>query len=77
VAAFSSAVAFTAGSILPIVAILMLPTGARIPVTFAVVLLALALTGALSVYLDGGGQCSPQWLPRRHSREAKVPGYLT
>jgi VIT1/CCC1 family predicted Fe2+/Mn2+ transporter len=51
-AAFSSAVAFTAGSILPIAAILM-PAGARIPVTFAVVLLALALTGALSAYLGG------------------------
>jgi vacuolar iron transporter family protein len=52
-AAFSSAVAFTAGSILPILAILMSPAGARIPVTFAVVLLALALTGALSAYLGG------------------------
>jgi len=52
-AAFSSAVAFIAGSILPIVAILMPPTGARIPVTFVVVLLALALTGALSAYLGG------------------------
>ena len=52
-AAFSSAVAFTAGSILPIVAIVAAPIGARIPVTFAVVLLALALTGALSAYLGG------------------------
>jgi VIT1/CCC1 family predicted Fe2+/Mn2+ transporter len=52
-AAFSSAVAFTAGSILPIVAILVPPTGARILVTFAVVLLALALTGALSAFLGG------------------------
>jgi vacuolar iron transporter family protein len=52
-AAFSSAVAFTAGAILPILAILMPPAGARIPVTFAVVLLALALTGALSAYLGG------------------------
>jgi VIT1/CCC1 family predicted Fe2+/Mn2+ transporter len=52
-AAFSSAVAFIAGAILPIVAILMPPTGARIPVTFAVVLLALALTGVLSAYLGG------------------------
>jgi VIT1/CCC1 family predicted Fe2+/Mn2+ transporter len=52
-AAFSSAVAFIAGAILPIVAILMPPTGARIPVTFVVVLLALALTGVLSAYLGG------------------------
>jgi VIT1/CCC1 family predicted Fe2+/Mn2+ transporter len=52
-AALSSAIAFTAGAILPIVAILIPPSGARIPVTFAVVLLALALTGALSAYLGG------------------------
>jgi vacuolar iron transporter family protein len=52
-AAFSSAIAFTVGSILPILAILLPPTGARIPVTFVVVLLALALTGALSAYLGG------------------------
>jgi vacuolar iron transporter family protein len=52
-AAFSSAVAFTAGSILPIVAIAVPPHGARIPVTFAVVLLARALTGAAIAYLGG------------------------
>jgi vacuolar iron transporter family protein len=57
-AAFSSAVAFTAGSILPIGAIAVPPLNARILVTFAVVLLALAMTGALSAYL-GGARWSP------------------
>ena len=34
-------------------AILLPPAGIRVPVTFVVVLLALALTGALSAYLGG------------------------
>jgi VIT1/CCC1 family predicted Fe2+/Mn2+ transporter len=50
-AAGASALAFTLGSLLPLVAILLPPAGVRVPVTFAVVLLALALTGALSAYL--------------------------
>jgi vacuolar iron transporter family protein len=51
-AAFSSAVAFTAGSILPIVAILVPPTGARILVTFG---------GAAGTGLDGCAECLPWW----------------
>ncbi|MEO6086357.1 MAG: VIT family protein [Umezawaea sp.] len=50
-AAGASAAAFTLGSLLPLVAILLPPAGARIPVTFVVVLLALALTGAVSAHL--------------------------
>ena len=57
-AAGSSALAFTVGSVLPIVAILLPPSGIRIPVTFAVVLLALAVTGALSASLGGA-----RWAP--------------
>lgn len=57
-AATSSAVAFTLGSILPLVAILLPPAGARVAVTFVVVLLALALTGAVSAYLGGA-----RWAP--------------
>jgi len=57
-AAVSSAIAFTVGSILPIVAILLPPAGIRVPVTFVVVLLALAFTGALSAYLGGA-----RWAP--------------
>lgn len=50
-AALSSAVAFTAGSILPLVAVALPPAGLRIPVTFLVVLLTLALTGIISARL--------------------------
>ena len=44
-AAGASAVAFTAGALLPLLAILLLPMAIRIPVTFAAVLVALAATG--------------------------------
>ncbi len=50
-AAGASAVAFTLGSLLPLVAILLPPVGARVGVTFAVVLLALAVTGVVSAQL--------------------------
>ncbi|WP_227998884.1 VIT1/CCC1 transporter family protein [Nocardia australiensis] len=52
-AAFSSAVSFTLGALLPLLAILLPPTTARIPVTFAAVLVALALTGSVSAGLGG------------------------
>jgi VIT1/CCC1 family predicted Fe2+/Mn2+ transporter len=47
-AAMSSAVAFTVGSMLPLIAILLPPADVRVPVTFVTVLLALAVTGAVS-----------------------------
>ncbi|MFF0341689.1 VIT family protein [Kribbella sp. NPDC004875] len=50
-AAGASALAFTVGALLPVVAILLPPPGVRVPVTFGVVLLALAGTGALSAHL--------------------------
>jgi VIT1/CCC1 family predicted Fe2+/Mn2+ transporter len=50
-AAGASALAFTAGSLLPLFAILLPPPGARVPVTFAVVLIALAVTGLISAKL--------------------------
>lgn len=56
VAALSSAVAFTVGSVLPLLAIVLPPPGARIPVTFVAVLLALALTGAVSAALGGASK---------------------
>ncbi len=52
-AAFSSAVAFTVGALLPLLTILLLPASTRIPVTFVAVLLALALTGLVSARLGG------------------------
>ncbi|MEO5832859.1 MAG: VIT family protein [Nakamurella sp.] len=55
-AAGASALAFTLGAALPLLAILLPPSGARIPVTFIAVLLALALTGSISARLGGAGQ---------------------
>lgn len=55
-AAFSSAVAFTLGALLPLLAILLPPTTARIPVTMVAVLLALALTGSVSAWLGGSNR---------------------
>ena len=55
-AAFSSAVAFTAGAILPLVSILLPPPGLRVPVTFVAVLLTLALTGAISADIGGSSK---------------------
>lgn len=54
VAAVASAIAFSIGALLPMLAILLTPGGsARIPVTFVTVLVALALTGWVSARLVG------------------------
>ncbi|MEV6630250.1 VIT family protein [Actinoplanes sp. NPDC051470] len=52
-AAGASALAFTAGSLLPLIAILLPPASARVPVTFVAVAVALTLTGWLSARLGG------------------------
>jgi VIT1/CCC1 family predicted Fe2+/Mn2+ transporter len=52
-AALSSALSFTIGALLPLVAILLPPIALRIPVTVAAVLLALIVTGAVSARLGG------------------------
>ncbi|MUL63405.1 hypothetical protein BOO86_02915 [Mycobacterium sp. CBMA 234] len=52
-AAVSSAVAFTVGALLPLIAILLPPTTLRVPVTMFAVLLALAITGVVSARLGG------------------------
>jgi VIT1/CCC1 family predicted Fe2+/Mn2+ transporter len=52
-AAAASALSFTAGALLPLLAILLPPVAARVPVTFTAVLIALGLTGALSARLGG------------------------
>lgn len=51
-AAFASAVSFVAGGLVPFFAIL-LPPGIRIVAVFSVVLVALAVTGALGAHLGG------------------------
>jgi VIT1/CCC1 family predicted Fe2+/Mn2+ transporter len=55
-AAAASAAAFTIGAILPMLAILLPPADWRIPVTFFVVLFALALTGTLSAMIGGSSR---------------------
>ncbi|CAN5254714.1 VIT family protein [soil metagenome] len=50
-AAGASALAFFLGAILPMVAILLPPPGLRVPVTFVAVLVALAVTGAISAII--------------------------
>jgi VIT1/CCC1 family predicted Fe2+/Mn2+ transporter len=52
-AALSSALSFTIGALLPLIAILLPPNMLRIPVTVAAVLLALVITGAASAGLGG------------------------
>lgn len=52
-AAGASALAFFVGALLPMAAILLPPPEIRVPVTFVAVLLALALTGALSAWIGG------------------------
>jgi VIT1/CCC1 family predicted Fe2+/Mn2+ transporter len=52
-AALASALAFTLGALLPLLAILLPPAAWRVPVTVVTVLVALALTGAASARLGG------------------------
>jgi vacuolar iron transporter family protein len=52
-AALSSAVAFTLGAVVPLIAILLPPVSARVPVAFLSVLIALVLTGTVSAILGG------------------------
>ncbi|GGK69756.1 VIT1/CCC1 transporter family protein [Nocardia camponoti] len=55
-AAVSSAISFTSGAILPLLAISLTPAAWRVPVTFIAVLLALALTGSVSAGLGGSSR---------------------
>ncbi|MEQ7126400.1 VIT family protein [Actinopolymorpha sp. B11F2] len=52
-AAIASFAAFTVGALLPMLAIGVPPTSARVPICFVAVVLALALTGTLSARLGG------------------------
>jgi VIT1/CCC1 family predicted Fe2+/Mn2+ transporter len=58
-AAGASALAFFIGALLPLLAILLPPEPARVPVTFVAVLLALAGTGALSARIGGSPWLRP------------------
>ncbi len=52
-AAAASALSFTSGALLPVLAILLPPAAWRVPVAFVAVLIALACTGAVSARLGG------------------------
>ncbi len=52
-AGVASAVAFTVGAILPLLAILLPPAAMRVPVTFGSVVVDLSVTGAVSAWLGG------------------------
>lgn len=58
-AAGASALAFTVGALLPLLAILLPPPEVRVPITFVVVLIALALTGFTSARIGGNPALRP------------------
>jgi len=58
-AAFASAVSFLVGGLLPFLAVLLLSDAVRVPLTFVVVLLALALTGYLSARVNDTPRLRP------------------
>ncbi len=68
-AAISSAISFTIGALLPLLAILLPPPSLRVPITFVAVLLALALTGWVSARLGGA-------TPRRAIYRVVIGGAL-
>jgi VIT1/CCC1 family predicted Fe2+/Mn2+ transporter len=55
-AAFASAIAFTVGAVLPLLAILLPPAEIRIPLTFVAVVIALAITGTVSARIGGSSK---------------------
>ena len=55
-ASWASALSFSAGAVLPVLAVAITPAAARVVVCVAVTLLALALLGALGARLGGGDQ---------------------
>lgn len=55
-AAIASAVAFTAGAMIPLIAITVPPSEIKIPVAFVSVVIALAITGTLSAYAGGASK---------------------
>jgi VIT1/CCC1 family predicted Fe2+/Mn2+ transporter len=58
-AAWVSALAFTLGALLPLLAILLPPAGIRVPVTFAAVIVALVILGVTGARLAGSPLLRP------------------
>lgn len=55
-AALASMVSFTIGALLPLLTIVIIPDGWRVPMTVLAVVLALAITGVLSANAGGAGR---------------------
>lgn len=55
-AALASAVSFLAGAVLPMLTILLAPPAVRVPLTFVIVLIALAVTGWVGAWIGGGSR---------------------
>ncbi|WP_136609893.1 VIT1/CCC1 transporter family protein [Sinomonas albida] len=55
-AAFASAISFLCGAVLPMLSILLFPEALRVPLTFVVVLVALAITGTVGAWIGGGSR---------------------
>lgn len=55
-AAFASAIAFTVGAVLPLLAILLPPAEIRVPSTFVAVVVALVITGTVSARIGGSSK---------------------
>ncbi len=68
-AAIASAISFSIGSLLPVLAVILPPVSLRIPMTFGVVLIALALTGSVSARIGGAN-------PRRAMARIVLGGAL-
>jgi VIT1/CCC1 family predicted Fe2+/Mn2+ transporter len=60
-AAFASMVAFTLGSLLPLIAITVPPANLRVPITVVAVLVALAVTGVVSGRIGKTPLVKPFW----------------
>jgi VIT1/CCC1 family predicted Fe2+/Mn2+ transporter len=55
-AALASAASFITGGVIPLLAVALPPAGLRIPVMLLAVIVALAITGALSAYAGGASK---------------------
>lgn len=55
-AAVASGISFTAGAVIPLIAIILPPPGLRISITFIAVLVALMITGSLSAYVGSANK---------------------
>lgn len=58
-AAAASAIAFTSGFVLPLLAMVLVPAAFRIPITVAICVIGLYATGWLSAFISNSGKAQP------------------